>query len=74
MEIIRGFKACLAEHSINTQLKEQGADIWCAPLPHLSTWINKKRWLDPESNLDDIIRKAKKKNNLADLGNFLSRE
>lgn len=71
-EIWGGLGACVKEHKAQTQLKEQGADIWVSALPYLTTWLNQGRWEDNYQSPDDILRSAKRKKSGLDLEAFES--
>ena len=49
------------------QLKEQGADIFVAELPYLSTWLHNKRWEDDYQNPTEILNSAQRKRGIIDI-------
>ncbi len=67
-----GFSAHVAEHQAKLQLKQQGADIWVPELPHLTTWLNQRRWEDDYQSPEDILRGATRKKPGLDLEAFES--
>lgn len=68
--IYRGFKAHLEEHNAKQQLKQQGAEIWIPELPHLSTWLNQRRWEDGYQSAADLLATATKKPGILDLNQY----
>lgn len=66
-EIWRGLKAHVDEHDAKTQVAAQGGDVWVPELPHLSTWINQRRWEDDYAAPSDILRTAKRKSSILDI-------
>lgn len=55
-----GFVAHITEHRTKSELKKQGADIWVPELPHLSTWLNNRRWEDEHQNPAEILHSSEK--------------
>lgn len=70
--IWEGLKAHIMEHGAKTKLKAQGADIWVAQLPHLSTWISQERWSDEYQKPEDVLLHAEKKRGIIDLESFFA--
>lgn len=53
--------ACIDEHQAKLELQLQGADIWVPGLPYLSTWLNKRRWVDEYQSPEEILKGSKRK-------------
>lgn len=59
--ILLGLTAYITERETKESLQKQGAKIWVAELPHLSTWLNNKRWDDEYQTPEQLLKDAKPK-------------
>jgi len=67
VEIYTGLMACVNEHAAQQEIKKQGADIWIASLPYLSTWLNNGRWRDGYSSPEQILAAARPRGGILDI-------
>lgn len=56
MKLWEGLNACITEHMVKTELKDQGGDVWVPNLPHLTTWLNQRRWEDNYQTVEEILK------------------
>jgi hypothetical protein len=72
IKIWEGLNACVTEHTVKNELKNQGGDLWIPNLPHLTTWLNQSRWEDSYMAANDILNSTERKKHGLDLDIYQS--